>query len=158
MSLMLSACGGDDLGWLKASGTTGNACPPVKRIVGKGEIESALDAKVNQGELSQFSVVLDVPTCKFDGKSEAGPASAAFAVIDSLGDEILEQFKEQQTTMSPLVVDDLGDEAVWFEQPRMLFVRKGSRLLVMQLFLTGPQFNRYRDRATQIAEKAVDRL
>lgn len=157
-SLVLASCGGGGSGWDENARVTGNACPPVKRVVKKAEIERALDGKVDEGRLSQFPLLLDIPTCRFVGRGRTGPASASLAVVEGLADDLLEQFMQQHANSNPLVLDDLGDEAVWFEEPRMLFVRQGSRLLVMQLFLTGPRFNRYRERATGIADKAVDRL
>ncbi len=157
-SLAVGGCGGEGSGWDEQAKVTGNACPPVKRVVKKAEVERALGAKVDQGRLSQFPLLLDVPTCRFDGRGKTGPVSASFAIVNGLADDVLEQFKEQHTTGTPAIVSDLGDEAVWFEQPRMLFVREGSRLFIVQLSLSGPQFQRYRERATKLAGEAVERL
>lgn len=157
-SLVLASCGDKGRGWGETSEVTGNACPPVKNIVSKSEVEDVLGGKVNEGARSQFPLLLDVPTCRFDARAESGPATASLAVVNGLADDVVEQFTEQHPESPPVAVGDLGDEAVWFEQPRMLFVRKGTRLLIVQLFLTGPQFNRYRERATRFADKAVGRL
>ncbi|MBW3535071.1 MAG: M48 family metalloprotease, partial [Gemmatimonadetes bacterium] len=57
------------------------------------------------------------------------PGVGKTAIVEGLADDVLEQFKEQHQTSTPATVNDLGDEAVWFERQRMLFVREAGTAL-----------------------------
>lgn len=158
VALAVSSCGGSGSGWDEKAAVTGNACPPVKRLVTKAEVEKALGGRPDEGERSGYPLMLDLPTCVFSARAERGPATLAVVLADGLGSDLIAQFREERRNEQPVVVAGLGDEALWYEGPRMMLVRKGSSLLALQMSLTGPRFSFYRNRSTDLARKMVDRL
>lgn len=149
--LALGACGseGDE---------AAPAVPPGPcELVTLTDVEATLGSTVSGGEMGSDvpTIVVGERTCQFKLTDPNKPASVVrVGYTPNFAPLVFRKLKDQQPTAEP--VADLGDEALWVDNPKALVVLRGDKVLTVVVF--GAAVTDHRQRAITLATAALKRL
>jgi hypothetical protein len=153
MAAVAAGCSDRDEGAAAQDATSIRPCA----LVEKSEVEAAVGTRVGDGTVPTGvpSLLVGEQVCQFRTVDAQGPpglvkvgAARAYATV------IFTRYKDQQQQAVP--VPEVGDQALWDDVAKVLVVLDEDNVVTVTIF--GAEVNEPRERATQLAKKALGRL